>query len=125
MIETLYFDGDDVVILNQAELPERISYERCTTVEQVADAISSLLSDTAQAQRMGKAGTLRAQRLFAKETTARHLRRVLVGGGKVGWHLAWLGDDPLLAGALARQALLRVRLLLGLGKPAAQGLPPG
>jgi methylthioribose-1-phosphate isomerase len=42
MIETLYFDGDDVVILNQAELPERISYERCTTVEQVADAISSL-----------------------------------------------------------------------------------
>ncbi len=91
----------------------------------MADAISSLLSDTAQAQRMGKAGALRAQRLFAKETTARHLRRVLVGGGRVGWHPAWLGDDPLLAGALARQALLRARLLLGLGKPTAQGLAPG
>ena len=42
MIETLYFDGDDVVILDQAELPERVSYERCTTSEQVADAICKL-----------------------------------------------------------------------------------
>ena len=83
----------------------------------LADAISGLLSDTALARRYGKAGAARAARFFAKEITARHLRRVLVGGGLVRWRWKWVSEDPGLFGSLLRQTGLRLRLALGLGRP--------
>ena len=83
----------------------------------LADAISGLISDTALARRFGKAGAARAARFFAKEITARHLRRVLVGGGLVGWRWMWVSEDPSLLGSLLRQAGLRLRLALGIGRP--------
>jgi methylthioribose-1-phosphate isomerase len=42
MIPTLYFEKDDVVILDQSRLPEEVSFVKCETPEQVADAIRCL-----------------------------------------------------------------------------------
>lgn len=42
MIETIAYEGDRVVILNQNLLPDKIAYESCASVHEVADAIRTL-----------------------------------------------------------------------------------
>lgn len=42
MIPTLYFEKDDVVILDQSKLPDRVAYLKCKSPEEVADAIKRL-----------------------------------------------------------------------------------
>ena len=65
----------------------------------LAAAIGELLADATRRSEMGSAGLERARRLFAKETTARELRRALVGGGNVRLNPAWLLQDPWLLAA--------------------------
>lgn len=42
MIKTLYFDNETVMILDQSQLPDKVEYLRCETVEEVAEAIKKL-----------------------------------------------------------------------------------
>ncbi len=42
MIKTLFFDNNAVMLLNQSQLPDKVKYLRCETVEEVADAIRKL-----------------------------------------------------------------------------------
>ena len=42
MIRTLFFDNEAVMILDQSQLPDKVEYFRCETVEEVAQAIKKL-----------------------------------------------------------------------------------
>lgn len=42
MIKTLDFDNDEVIILDQSLLPDKVEYIRCRTIEDVAGAIKTL-----------------------------------------------------------------------------------
>ena len=42
MIETVLFDNDAVVILDQSKLPGEVVFESCHTPQEVADAIRSM-----------------------------------------------------------------------------------
>ncbi|HCF70742.1 MAG TPA: S-methyl-5-thioribose-1-phosphate isomerase [Syntrophomonas sp.] len=42
MIQTLYFENDDVIILDQSRLPDEVVYLRCQSPEEVAEAIKRL-----------------------------------------------------------------------------------
>ncbi|HBQ26956.1 MAG TPA: S-methyl-5-thioribose-1-phosphate isomerase [Syntrophomonas sp.] len=42
MIKTLFFDNEAVMILDQSQLPDKVEYVRCKTIEAVADAIKKL-----------------------------------------------------------------------------------
>lgn len=42
MIATLYFEDDNVIILDQSQLPARVAYEVCRSAEEVAQAIRLL-----------------------------------------------------------------------------------
>ena len=42
MIKTLFFDDEAVMILDQSQLPDKVEYLRCETVEEVAEAIKKL-----------------------------------------------------------------------------------
>lgn len=42
MIDTIYYDGASVVILDQNQLPDQVAYEHCTSPGEVAEAIRSL-----------------------------------------------------------------------------------
>jgi len=42
MIKTIYFDGDAVILLDQSKLPGQMVHEKCTSPEEVANAIKML-----------------------------------------------------------------------------------
>ncbi len=42
MIKTIYFDGDAVMLLDQSKLPGQMVHEKCTSPEEVANAIKML-----------------------------------------------------------------------------------
>ncbi|HEX3011345.1 MAG TPA: S-methyl-5-thioribose-1-phosphate isomerase [Syntrophomonadaceae bacterium] len=42
MIPTLYFENDDIVLLDQSKLPGQVIYKKCQSPEEVADAIKLL-----------------------------------------------------------------------------------
>lgn len=42
MINNLYFENDDVMVLDQSFLPEQVRYEKCQSPEQLASAIRTL-----------------------------------------------------------------------------------
>jgi hypothetical protein len=88
-----------------------------------ASALADLLADAEMRERLGEAGRKLAQRLFAKEVTARQLRRALVGGGLVGVQASWFADDPRLVLPVLRQAGLRLARLVGMRRRRKQKFP--
>lgn len=86
-----------------------------------ATAIGELLGDEAKRATYGSAGLVRARELFAKEVTARQLRREIVGGGLTRFDAGWLFDDLCLAYPMARNTVRRIAAKVGLGRPQKQG----
>lgn len=86
----------------------------------LAAAIKDLLGDQAKRARYGTAGLARARQVFAKEVTARQLRREMVGGGLTRFDAGWLFDDVCLAYPMVRNVMCRTAALLGLGRPPEQ-----
>ena len=41
MIKTLFYDNEAVMILDQSQLPDKVEYLRCKTIDDVADAIKN------------------------------------------------------------------------------------
>ncbi len=79
--------------------------------EAFAGILAELLSDPDKTTQMGEAGEERALKLFAKEVTARSLRRLQVSRGLVGFDPALIGKDPALALGYLRQVAPRVARL--------------
>ena len=92
-------------------------------VPALADALASLLQSPEKRRAFGKAGLERVRRLFAKEVTARELRRELIAGGLVHPRFSWLRDDRRLAPAIAAQVIRRAALALRLGTPKPRRFP--
>ncbi len=89
-------------------------------VEGTAKALEELLGDEGKRTRLGRAGLARAGELFAKEVTARQLRREMVGGGLTSFDARWVFDDLCLAYPMARNVMRRAGAMLGLGRPKKQ-----
>lgn len=85
-------------------------------VEGTARAIEELLGDEVKRASYGSKGRVRARALFAKEVTARQLRREMVGGGLTKFDAGWIFDDVCLAYPMARNVMRRVGAMVGVGK---------
>jgi len=88
-----------------------------------AAAIEELLGDEAKRASYGNAGLARAREVFAKEVTARQLRREVVAGGLTGFDAGWLFDDVCLAYPMARNVMRKIGATLGFGRPRKQEFP--
>lgn len=73
-----------------------------------AGILADLLADPGRTEAMGRAGEARAEELFAKEITARQLRRLQTGRGLVRFDPASVSGDPALLGAYLRQSGVRM-----------------
>ncbi len=79
--------------------------------EQFAGILSDLLGNPEQAEEMAAKGKVRAEAIFAKEETAKQLRRYLIEFGLVNRDADLVAADPALKGAFFKQSLLRFRRL--------------
>jgi glycosyltransferase involved in cell wall biosynthesis len=75
--------------------------------EDFARAMAEVLADQERAMAMGKAGELRAVELFAKEVTAKQMRRLQVARGLVRFDSGLTASDPMLWLCYARQGVKR------------------
>lgn len=75
--------------------------------EDFARAMAEVLADPERAMAMGKAGELRAVELFAKEVTAKQMRRLQVARGLVRFDSGLTASDPMLWLCYARQGVKR------------------
>jgi colanic acid/amylovoran biosynthesis glycosyltransferase len=74
-----------------------------------AGILAEMLADPEKTEAMGRAGELRAAGLFAKESTARSLRRLLIARGLTRFDAAQVFRDPATTASYVRQMPLRVR----------------
>ncbi len=72
--------------------------------EKFAGILAEMLADPERTDAMADAGQTHAQEHFAKEVTARQLRRLLVARGKTRFDLRLVANDPGCAGAYLAQA---------------------
>ena len=79
--------------------------------ERFAEILAGMLSDREKTERMGARGEQNARALFAKEKTARQLRRYLVRFGLVRFDLSLARSDPALLAGYALQGGRRLRRL--------------
>lgn len=77
--------------------------------EAFADILAEMLADPEKTDAMGRAGEAHAARLFAKEATARSLRRLLISRGLTRFDFGQVFRDPATVWSYLRQIPLRVR----------------
>ncbi len=85
-------------------------------VSGLAEALAKLLRDKELRSRMGEAGRMRAREVFAKEITARSLRRALISSGAVAFDPSLIGKDGVLLFGYLKQWAARMLRLLKRGK---------
>jgi len=81
--------------------------------EDFAKAMAEVLADKERAIAMGIAGEQRAVEIFAKEVTARQMRRLQVSRGLVRFDARLLANDPVLVICYIRQWVKRFFRLFG------------
>ncbi|MFK5924514.1 MAG: glycosyltransferase family 4 protein [Verrucomicrobiota bacterium] len=81
-------------------------------VEDFAQVMGDVLADKKRAIEMGIAGELRAIEIFAKEVTAKQMRRLQVSRGLVRFDATLTSNDPALWFCYARQWVKRFSRLL-------------
>lgn len=77
--------------------------------EAFAGILAEMLADPEKTDTMGRAGEAHAARLFAKEATARSLRRLLISRGLTRFDFGQVFRDPATLWSYLRQIPLRVR----------------